>query len=100
MHNRLPPGATSRELGWREGAVIAPLTACIVAIALYPALILDRGEASVSRSVASVAVTDCSEGALTADALAVVVDEECLDRYGLGPEADRTAAADEGAEAE
>ena len=51
MHNRLPEGAVSREITPREGLVIVPLVACIVAIALYPALILDRGEASVERTV-------------------------------------------------
>ncbi len=89
MHNRLPPGASSREIDAREGVVLAPLVACIIAIALYPALILDRGEASVTRSVESVAVADCPEG-----------DEGCLDRYGLGPEAEATAAAEEEPSAE
>ena len=55
MHNRLPAGAVSREMTLREGIVIAPLVACIVAIALYPALITDRGEASVTQSVGKVA---------------------------------------------
>ena len=42
MHNRLPEGAESREIGLRDGVVLAPLVACIVALALYPGLILDR----------------------------------------------------------
>jgi NADH-quinone oxidoreductase subunit M len=81
MHNRLPAGATSSELTLREGLVVGPLVACIVAIALYPALILDRGEASVDRSVGAVAAADCGD------------DEQCLERYGRGPDGTPTAAA-------
>jgi NADH-quinone oxidoreductase subunit M len=54
MHNRLPGGIESREISWREGAVIAPLVACIVALAFYPGLILERGEASVESAVAAI----------------------------------------------
>jgi NADH-quinone oxidoreductase subunit M len=54
MHNRLPDGVESRELAWSEGLVIAPLVACIVALALWPGLILERGEASVESSLAAV----------------------------------------------
>jgi NADH-quinone oxidoreductase subunit M len=51
MHNRLPEGIESREITWREGLVIVPLVACIVALALYPGLILERGEDSVGQAV-------------------------------------------------
>ena len=34
MHNRLPEGAESREIGLRDGIVLAPLVALIVALAL------------------------------------------------------------------
>ncbi|MDX6601959.1 MAG: NADH-quinone oxidoreductase subunit, partial [Solirubrobacterales bacterium] len=51
MHNRLPSGVASREISWREGAVLAPLVACIVALALYPGLVLERGERSVDESL-------------------------------------------------
>ena len=51
MHNRLPEGAESREIGLRDGLVLAPLVAVIVALALYPGLILDRGETSVTEKV-------------------------------------------------
>ena len=34
MHNRKPEGIESREIGFREGAVIGALVACIVALAL------------------------------------------------------------------
>ena len=44
MHNRKPEGIESREIGWREGAVVAGLVACIVALALWPGLILHRAD--------------------------------------------------------
>ena len=47
MHNRPPEGVESREIGLRPALVVAPLVACIVALALYPGLILARGERSV-----------------------------------------------------
>ena len=53
MHNRLPDGAESREISLRDSLVLAPLVACIVALALYPGLILHRSEASVDTSLAS-----------------------------------------------
>jgi NADH-quinone oxidoreductase subunit M len=53
MHNRLPDGVESRELSLRDGAVLAPLVACIVALALWPGLILERGEASVGESLSA-----------------------------------------------
>jgi NADH-quinone oxidoreductase subunit M len=58
MHNRLPEGAESRELSWRDGLVLAPLVAVIVALALYPGLILERGEVSVEQTVEAVQPTD------------------------------------------
>jgi len=51
MHNRLPDGVTSREISLRDGFVIVPLVACIVALALHPGLILERGEASVEQAL-------------------------------------------------
>ncbi|HSI79786.1 MAG TPA: NADH-quinone oxidoreductase subunit M [Solirubrobacterales bacterium] len=61
MHNRLPEGMVSRELSLREAAVLAPLVACIVALALWPGLILERGEASVEESLAAVEPTQVAE---------------------------------------
>ena len=49
MHNRLPDGVESREISLRDGFVIVPLVACIVALALYPGLILERAETSVQQ---------------------------------------------------
>ncbi|HET8592056.1 MAG TPA: NADH-quinone oxidoreductase subunit M [Solirubrobacterales bacterium] len=53
MHNRKPDGLESREIGWREGAVVSALVACIVALALWPGLILDRAEDSVNGQLAA-----------------------------------------------
>jgi NADH-quinone oxidoreductase subunit M len=54
MHNRLPEGLVSREIGWRDGVVLVPLVACILGLALYPQLILERTDRSVSEAVATV----------------------------------------------
>jgi NADH-quinone oxidoreductase subunit M len=54
MHNRLAGGIASREIGWRDGAVLAPLVICILGLALYPQLILKRVDGSVSSAVATV----------------------------------------------
>jgi len=51
MHNRKPEGIESREIGWREGAIVSGLVACIVALALYPQLILDRTDESATAAV-------------------------------------------------
>jgi NADH-quinone oxidoreductase subunit M len=63
MHNELPETMESRELAWTEGLVIAPLVAVIVALALYPGLILDRGEASVTDKLAAVNQEACEQAA-------------------------------------
>jgi NADH-quinone oxidoreductase subunit M len=54
MHNRKPDEIESRELGWREGAIVGGLVACIVALALYPGLILTRSEDSVDAQLTEV----------------------------------------------
>jgi NADH-quinone oxidoreductase subunit M len=54
MHNRRPDSIESREIGLRDGIVLAPLVLCILALALYPQLILKRTDSSVSRAVAAV----------------------------------------------
>ena len=54
MHNRKPEGIESREIGLRDGLVLAPLVLCIVGLALYPQLILHRTDRSVTRAVAAV----------------------------------------------
>jgi NADH:ubiquinone oxidoreductase subunit 4 (subunit M) len=44
----------SREIGWRDGIVLAPLVLCILGLALYPQLILHRTDPSVKQTVAKV----------------------------------------------
>ncbi|HEY8466437.1 MAG TPA: NADH-quinone oxidoreductase subunit M [Solirubrobacterales bacterium] len=62
MHNRLPEGKESREISLRDGAVLAPMVAVIVGLALYPGLVLERGEASVQDKVGAVlAAAECEE---------------------------------------
>lgn len=51
MHNRKPADVASREISLREALVVAPLVACIVALALWPGMILERGEASVEAAI-------------------------------------------------
>jgi NADH-quinone oxidoreductase subunit M len=48
MHNRKPEGIESREVGLLDGTVIGGLVACIVALALWPGLILHRADDSVT----------------------------------------------------
>jgi NADH-quinone oxidoreductase subunit M len=55
MHNPLPAGITSRELGLRDALVLVPLVGVIVALALTPGSILTRGEAAVQDKVGAVA---------------------------------------------
>jgi NADH-quinone oxidoreductase subunit M len=47
MHNRLAPGAESRDLTLGDAAVIAPLVVCILALALYPQQAMTDSERSV-----------------------------------------------------
>jgi NADH-quinone oxidoreductase subunit M len=54
MHNRKPEPIESREIGLRDGAVLAPLVLCIIGLALYPQLILERTNRSVQESVSAV----------------------------------------------
>jgi len=53
MHYRKPEGIESREVGLLNGAVLAGLVACIVALALWPGLILDRANDSVNGQLSS-----------------------------------------------
>jgi NADH-quinone oxidoreductase subunit M len=62
MHNRLPAGVESRELSLRDASVLVPLVLVIIGTALYPALILKRGEASVQDKVGAVAPAQEADG--------------------------------------
>jgi NADH-quinone oxidoreductase subunit M len=54
MHNRKPDGLLSREIGWRDALVLVPLVGCILALSLYPQLILKRTDPSVEQTLAKV----------------------------------------------
>ncbi|MGZ8621484.1 MAG: complex I subunit 4 family protein [Solirubrobacterales bacterium] len=54
MHNRLGEGVESKEIGRREGAIVGALVACIVGLALYPQLILERADESVAEQLNAV----------------------------------------------
>jgi NADH-quinone oxidoreductase subunit M len=53
MHNRPAHGIESREISLRDGAVLAPLVGCIIALALYPGLILGRSDPAVEDKIAA-----------------------------------------------
>jgi NADH-quinone oxidoreductase subunit M len=64
MHNRLPEGVESREIGWRDAMVLVPIVGVIVALAFYPGLITKRADTAVQDKIGAVAVADCPiEGA-------------------------------------
>lgn len=90
MHNRLAEGAESREISVPDGAVLGALVACILALALYPGLILDRGEASVEDKIGAVAVATCVGGSysnLSASKPASgIVFLDCPQDFGVHPE--------------
>ena len=51
MHNPLAPGAESREMSVADGAVIVPIVAVILFLALYPQFVLERSEQAVQTSL-------------------------------------------------
>jgi NADH-quinone oxidoreductase subunit M len=52
MHNPLARNATSRDITVADAAVLAPLVAVILFLALYPQFVLERSEQAVQSSVA------------------------------------------------
>jgi len=54
MHNRKRDSLPSREIGLRDGLVLAPLVLCIIGLALYPQLILKGTDRSAQQSVSAV----------------------------------------------
>src|SRR6185295_12354834 len=64
MHNRGPEGLMSREIGVRDGLVLVPLVLCIVGLALYPQLILERTAPTVEQTVAKVTGGEAPEAKL------------------------------------
>jgi NADH-quinone oxidoreductase subunit M len=53
MHNRKPEVVETRDVGWREGGIIAALVACIVALAVYPQVVLERADDPVNETVSA-----------------------------------------------
>ncbi len=53
MHNRVGKDVDSRDISFRDGAVLVPLAAVIVFMAIYPQLALKRSEGSAKVAVAS-----------------------------------------------
>jgi NADH-quinone oxidoreductase subunit M len=51
MHNRVGPKVESRDISIRDGAVLVPLIAVILFLALYPQFALHRSEGSVKTAV-------------------------------------------------
>jgi NADH:ubiquinone oxidoreductase subunit 4 (subunit M) len=51
MHNRVGSTVDSHEISIRDGAVLVPLIAVIVFLALYPQFALHRSEAAVKATV-------------------------------------------------
>jgi NADH-quinone oxidoreductase subunit M len=54
MHNRVGSKVQSREISFRDGAVLVPIVLVILFLALYPQFALHRSEGSVKATVASV----------------------------------------------
>ncbi|WP_241004250.1 NuoM family protein [Conexibacter sp. SYSU D00693] len=51
MHNRVGAEVQSRDLGARDAVILVPLVLCILALALYPQIALEKGEAAVTQAV-------------------------------------------------
>jgi NADH-quinone oxidoreductase subunit M len=69
MHNRVGPGVEGGDLSGLELGVIAPLVAVIVALGVYPQLVLDRSEEATTAQIAA-AAKDGGETADTPDGVA------------------------------
>jgi NADH-quinone oxidoreductase subunit M len=76
MHRRKPEGLLSREIGLKDAVVLAPLVLCILALALYPQLILKRTDPAVQHTVARVTSGPEPEGQLATGEPDVVTFQE------------------------
>lgn len=75
MHNRKPEGLLSREIGVRDGLVLVPLVLCVIGLALYPQLILERTAPTVEQTVAKVTGGEAPEAKLAAQVEKMSKDE-------------------------
>jgi NADH-quinone oxidoreductase subunit M len=55
MHNRVGPAVASRELGGLDLVTIAPVVAVLVALGVYPQLLLDRSEEATTKQIVAAA---------------------------------------------
>jgi NADH-quinone oxidoreductase subunit M len=78
MHNRKPESIESRDLGWRDAAVLVPLVGCIVALAFYPQLVLKRTDESATRAVASASPSGVSPQEITASRTGLRTEDSVL----------------------
>jgi NADH-quinone oxidoreductase subunit M len=51
MHNRVGTGVVSQDIRFADGLVLVPLVAVIIALALYPQVLLDKGEKTIPAKV-------------------------------------------------
>jgi NADH-quinone oxidoreductase subunit M len=47
MHNRVGANVDPRDIGLRDGLVLVPLVVVIIALSLYPQLLLEKGEKTI-----------------------------------------------------
>jgi NADH-quinone oxidoreductase subunit M len=96
MQNRRTENADSREIGLRDALVLAPLTACIVALALYPGFILGRSDTSVKATIASTCITGTYTNSSPGAPATASVSQRCpgnpFDKSGPSPPLPTAAA--------
>ena len=51
MHNRAGAGVESRDIRFADGLVLVPLVGVILALALYPQVLLEKGEKTIPAKV-------------------------------------------------
>jgi NADH-quinone oxidoreductase subunit M len=71
MHNPVGAEAEAGDIGGRELAVLAPLVLVLLALSIYPQLVLDRTEESTTKQVAPAAAAAGGGGSIKSEAAAV-----------------------------
>ena len=59
FHNRVGDGVKSKEIGVRDGAIVGALVACVVALALYPQVVLERVDFAANDAASAVPERQC-----------------------------------------